>query len=105
MKKKRAEKVKTQSSSKKRKEKKAKGRGSHTVKHFALSAQPIALGHQIINLLSSLQHALNRLVQHNLGLVQLLLDLHDAVGLLRVLVLGEVVRQLGEGQDDVALSP
>lgn len=104
-KKKRAEKVKTQSSSKKRKEKKAKGRGSHTVKHFALSAQPIALGHQIINLLSSLQHALNRLVQHNLGLVQLLLDLHDAVGLLRVLVLGEVVRQLGEGQDDVALSP
>lgn len=85
--------------------KRAQGIGSHTVKHFALSAQPIALGHQIVNLLSSLQHALNRLVQHNLGLVQLLLDLHDAVGLLGVLVLGEVVRQLGEGQGDVALGP
>lgn len=79
--------------------------GRHTVEHFALSAQTIALRHQIINLLSSLQHALDGLVQHNLGLVQLLLDLHDAVGLLGVLVLGEVVRQLGEGQGDVAISP
>ncbi|KAK1256283.1 hypothetical protein MKX07_008542 [Trichoderma sp. CBMAI-0711] len=49
--------------------------------------------------------ALNRLVQHNLGLVELLLDLHDAVGLLGVLVLGEVVPELGEGQDGLAGGP
>lgn len=77
----------------------------HTIKHFALSAQTITLRHQIVNLLSSLQHTLNRLVQHNLSLVKLLLDLHDAVGLLRVLVLFEVVLQLGEGQDRLASGP
>jgi hypothetical protein len=68
------------------------------IKHLALRAQPVALGHQAVNLLPALQHALNRLVQHNLRLVQLLLDLHDAVRLLRVLVLGDVLLQLREGQ-------
>lgn len=35
-------------------------------------------------------------MQYNLRLVQLLLDLHDRIGLLRVLVLGEVFFELGE---------
>lgn len=37
-------------------------------------------------------------MENNLGLVELLLDLEDAVGLLRVLVLGEVLLQLGHGE-------
>lgn len=77
----------------------------HTIKHLALSAQAITLRDQIVNLLSSLQYALNSLVQDNLGLVKLLLNLHDAVGLLRVLVFFEVVLQLGEGQDGLASGP
>lgn len=56
-----------------------------TVKHFGLRTQSITLLDQVINLLASLQHALDSLVEHNLGLVQLLLDLEDVVGLVRVL--------------------
>ena len=37
------------------------------------------------------------LVQHNLGLIQLLLNLHNTVGLLRVLVLHNVFLQLRQG--------
>lgn len=66
------------------------------IKHLTLRTQPIALLHQTINLLPALQHALNRLMQHNLRLVQLLLDLHDAVRLLRILVLDDVIPQGGE---------
>lgn len=44
-------------------------------------------------------------MQHNLGLIELLLNLHDAVGLLRVLVLGEVLAELGEGQLGLAGGP
>lgn len=76
-----------------------------TVKHLALGAQAVALGHEVVNLLAALQDALDGLVQDNLGLVELLLDLHDAVGLLRVLVLGEVVAQLGHGQLGLARGP
>lgn len=65
------------------------------VEHLALGAQAIALLHEAVELLSSLQHALNGLVQHDLGLIQFLLDLHDAVGLLRVLVLDNVFLELG----------
>lgn len=68
-----------------------------TVKHLALVAEPITLGHEIIDLLATLQDALDGLVEDNLGLVELLLDLEDAVGLLGVLVLGQVVAQLGHG--------
>lgn len=66
------------------------------IKHLTLRTQPIALLHQTINLLPALQHALNRLMQHNLRLVQLLLDLHDAVRLLRILVLNNIIPQGGE---------
>jgi hypothetical protein len=73
------------------------------VEHLALRAQPITLSHQVINLLTALQHTLNSLVQHDLGLIQLLLDLDDAVRLRRVLVLGDVLFQLGEGERGLAL--
>jgi hypothetical protein len=65
------------------------------VKHLALRAQSVALGHQAVNLLPALQHALDRLLHQDLGLVELLLDLHDTVGVLGVLVLCEVVLELG----------
>lgn len=64
------------------------------VEHLALSAQPVTLRHQGVNLLAPLQHALNCLMQHNFGLVQLLLNLHDAIRLLRILIFDNVVFQL-----------
>ena len=69
-----------------------------SVKHFALGAQAITLGDQAINLLAPLKNTLNSLVKHNLGLIEFLLDLHDAVGGVRVLVLDNVLLELGEGQ-------
>lgn len=69
-----------------------------TVKHLALRAQAIALRHQVVNLLASLQHALDGLVQHDLRLIELLLDLHDAVCLMRVLILHDVILERGECQ-------
>jgi len=65
------------------------------VEHLALRAQTIALRNQVINFLPSLQYTLDGLVQHNLCLVQLLLNLHDTVCLLWVLVFDNVVFQLG----------
>lgn len=67
------------------------------IKHLALCAQPVALSDQDVDLFSPLQHALDGLMQHNLGLVELLLDFHDAVRLGRVLVLDNVFLQLGKG--------
>lgn len=67
---------------------------ARTVEHFALGTQAITLGDKIVDLLSALQDTLNRLVQHNLGLVELFLDLHDAVGLLGILILGQVFLEL-----------
>ncbi|KAI6759579.1 hypothetical protein HG530_010259 [Fusarium avenaceum] len=72
---------------------------------LALCRGAIALSHQIIDLLSTLKHTLNGLVENNLGLVKLLLDLEDAVGLLGVLVLGKVVLQLGHGKGGCAAVP
>lgn len=60
------------------------------VKHFALCVQPIALLDQRINLLPPLQNTFNRLMQHNFGLIQFLLNLHDAVCLMRVLVFDNI---------------
>lgn len=60
------------------------------IEHLRLPTQIITLRHQRIDLLSPLQHALDRLMQDNLRLVQLLLDLHDTVRLLRVLVFHNV---------------
>lgn len=45
------------------------------VEHFALGTEAIRLGHQAVNLLTSLQYRFNGLVQYNLRLVELLLDL------------------------------
>lgn len=56
-----------------------------TVKHLGLGTQSVTLLDQIVDLLASLQHTLDSLVEHNLGLVQLLLDLQDVVGLVWVL--------------------
>lgn len=72
------------------------------VEHLALSTEAIALCDEVVDLLTALKHALDSLVQDDLGLVQLLLDLHDAVGGVRVLVLDNVLferrkRQLGVG--------
>lgn len=66
------------------------------IKHLALCAQPVTFLHKSINLLASLQYTLNRFMQHNLGLVQLFLDLHDAISLLRILVLHNVFFELRE---------
>ena len=72
------------------------------IEHLALSTEAITLCNKIVNLLTTLQDTLDGLVQDNLCLVQLLLDLHDAVGGVRVLVLDNVLfesreRQLGVG--------
>lgn len=71
-----------------------KWRLSRTVEHLALGAETVTLCYQVVNLLATLQYTLDGLVQNNLGLVELLLDLHDAVGLLGILVLGQVVLEL-----------
>lgn len=44
-------------------------------------------------------------MEDNLGLVQLLLDLHYAVGLLGVLILGQVLLELGHDQRGLAAGP
>jgi len=44
-------------------------------------------------------------VENNLGLVEFLLDLEDAVGLLGILVLGEVLLQFGHGESGCAGCP
>lgn len=76
----------------------SKWRLSRTVEHLALGAETVTLCHQVVNLLASLQYTLDGLVQNNLGLVELLLDLHDAIGLLGILVLGQVVLELGHDE-------
>lgn len=73
------------------------------VEHLALSTEAITLCNKIVNLLSTLQNTLNSLVQHNLCLIQLLLDLHDAVGGVRVLVLDNVLLELRERQLSVGV--
>lgn len=45
------------------------------VEHLALCAQAIRLGHQAVDLLSSLEDRFDCLVKHNLGLIKLLLNL------------------------------
>lgn len=57
----------------------------------------VYLINQIVNLLSTLQDALDSLVENNLGLIQLLLNLHDTVHLVWVLVRRDVCLQGGEG--------
>ena len=67
------------------------------VKHLTLRTQSIALRHQTVDLLPPLQDTLDGLVQDDLGLVQLALYTHDAVGLRGVLVLDEVFLEGGHG--------
>lgn len=66
------------------------------IEHLTLGAQAVTLGHKIVNLLTPLQDALDGLVQDDLCFIKLLLDLDDAVGLCRVLVLGDVLLKLRE---------
>lgn len=82
-----------------------KEKGRRTVEHLALGTQAVTFGDKIVDLLPALQHAFNRLVNDDLGLVQLLLDLQDAVGLLRILILGKVILQFWKGQGRLASSP
>jgi hypothetical protein len=63
------------------------------VEQFALGAQAIALGDQIVNLLAALHDALDSLLHDDFCLIQLLLDLHKAVRLFWVLVLLDVILQ------------
>lgn len=66
-----------------------------SIEHLALGAQTIALRHQVVDLLSAREHALDSVVQHDLGLIQLFLNLHNAVNLSRVLVLCDILLELG----------
>ena len=66
------------------------------IKHLTLCIQSIALLHQRINLFPPFQNALNRLMQHNLGLIQLFLNLHDTICLVRVLVFDNIFLKLRE---------
>lgn len=75
------------------------------IKHSTARTQPITLGDQIINLLAPLQHTLNSLMQHDLGLIQLLLNLHDAVSLGWILVLDDVIFEFGEGECGIGGGP
>jgi len=75
------------------------------IKHLTLRTQPIALRHQVIDLLPALQHTLNRLMQHDLRLIQLLLDLHYTIRLLRILILDDIVLKFGKGEGRVGIGP
>lgn len=68
------------------------------VEEFALTGQPIALSHQTIDLLSPLEHAFDRLMEYNLSLVQLLLNLHNTIRLLWILIFCDILFELWEGQ-------
>jgi hypothetical protein len=68
------------------------------IEHLALCAQSVTLLHQGINLLPALQNTVDSLLQHDLGLIQLPLNLQDAVRLLRVLVLDHVILKLWIGE-------
>ncbi len=67
------------------------------VEHLALRAETITLLHERVDLLASLENAFDRLVQHDFSLIQLLLNLHDAVRLLWILILDDVLFELREG--------
>lgn len=55
--------------------------------------------------ITSFENALNSLVQDNLGLIELSLDFHDAVGGLRVLILGQIFFERWEVEGLVAVCP
>lgn len=52
-----------------------------------------------------MQHAFDGLVNDNFRLVQLLLDPENAISLMRILVLGNVLLQFWEGQNWLTISP
>lgn len=68
-----------------------------TIEHLRLSAKPVTLLNQAINLFPSFQYALNRLMQHDLRLIKFLLDLHYTVRLLRILIFLEIFFELWKG--------
>ena len=69
-----------------------------TIKHLGLSTEPITLLDQAINLFPSLQYTLNRLMQHDLRLIQFFLNFHYAVRLLRILIFLKVFFELWKGE-------
>ena len=71
------------------------------VEEFALTGEPIALGHQTIDLLSPFEHAFDRLMEYNLSLVQLFLNLHNTIRLLGILIFRDILFELWEGQGGV----
>jgi len=81
------------------------GNGPLTIEHLTLRTQPITLRHQIINLLASLQHTLDSLMQHDLRLIKLLLNLHNTICLRRVLILHDVILEFWEGERRCRIRP
>lgn len=75
------------------------------IEHFTLRAQTIRLCNQTVNLFSTLEHALDGLVQHNLCLVELLLDLHDAIGCFWRLIRDNVFFEDGKLYRFLAVGP
>ena len=67
------------------------------VEHFALRAQTVTLLHQRVNFLASLQDTLDGFMQDYLCFVQLFLNFHDRVRLLRILVFLYVLFELRKG--------
>ena len=55
------------------------------VEHLAGHAEVIAPFHESVKLFSPLKHALDRLMQHNLGIIQVLLNFCQLVSLSRIL--------------------
>lgn len=66
------------------------------VKGLGRVGEGLGLVDKRVELLPPLEHVFDRLLENDLGLVELLLHLHEGVGLVRVLVLGEVAGELGE---------
>lgn len=63
---------------------------------LTLRAQVVAPRHQILELVSAIQHTLDRLVQHDRRLIELVLHLHDRVCRLRILVQREELLRVGK---------
>ena len=61
------------------------------VEHFALLAEGATLLHELIEVFTALEYRVDRVVQHDLGIIQFLLHAQDRVSLTGVLVPRKVV--------------
>ena len=66
------------------------------VEHFALLAEGAALLDELIEVFTALEHRVDRVVQHDLGIIQFLLHTQDRVSLTGVLVPRKVVLRIWE---------